>query len=454
MKKTLLLSSLSLALLSACGGSDDNDNSGGPDPSQKNTLSLTALYVDACGNETPASSSAIIIHNSDYSTRQTVYAGSDGVIKFTTDNDNETFSLVMSGQQKVNGVTPIDVTTFVDHPVIDMGKNYYATYGDSNCECRTGDVRVNIPGRINDRVNDSRMYGAPHGAQDIYSGSVYYRDVTQCKDAATGQWPTMSVINSYTYPSEAYGAIFDSVTDGQLSVVDAEILGEPVSINSPLRSRQVSALINGQYHLNSFDAFGDGQVYAFSHDKIENHSVEAYEFEDFYPETGSAYVLDVSSLRTLNINQTIDLQPLDISVEEMASLMDLGGGVYDVSGDGGVDYVYTNLSALSGSQPLLSWSIFSPPSGYTVNLDNLNLDEFIDDAALETYVDSLRMSASVRDFGGINGYEDYMTRRPNRQAVDLNRPEYASRQTKIIQVSENNISYSKSAVSKFSQSNF
>ncbi|WP_105199223.1 hypothetical protein [Pseudoalteromonas sp. T1lg10] len=192
------------------------------------------MYRDACGNETPDRDAALIIHNADYSNKATVYADDNGVISYPTTKDHETFSLVRLVQEKIDGITPVDLLTFVDHPVIDLGKNALQTDDTSACECRTSNVQVAIPARVNSYVESSMLYGAMFDTYQKGVGSVTYQAVVQCKQSGSEQWPQLSVINQFSSPEQAYGALFADLNDGGTTEVAAELVGTPVVINSDM----------------------------------------------------------------------------------------------------------------------------------------------------------------------------------------------------------------------------
>ncbi|WP_105189891.1 hypothetical protein [Pseudoalteromonas sp. T1lg48] len=454
MYRSFILSALSIAVLAGCGGSGDSSSTKTPEPSGK-TLTITAVYRDACGNETPDRDAALIIHNADYSNKATVYADDNGVISYPTTNGSETFSLVRLVQEKIDGITPVDLLTFVDHPVIDLGKNAFQTGDSSACECRTSNVQVDVPARVNSYVERSMLRGAMFDTYQKGTGSVTYQAVTQCKQSGSEQWPQLSVVNQFSSPEQAYGALFADLNDGGTTEVAAELIGTPVVINSYMSYKQVSAIVDNGNHLYNYAFNGSNDVYAFTHESIENHSITAYEYENLDNPTGDGYIFTSSTVRTKEVNQTFDLPPIALSVDDLASVLTLDGQDYDIA-ESGVDYafIFIGMEASYNNRPLLAWSIFAPPSGTSVNIENLNLAEFIDESALESKVNSLSLSVTARDWGGIAGYEDYMRRRPTRQLSTFNDPEYARAKTKTVQLTVNDLNYSQSALSNLIPTQF
>ncbi|WP_105199222.1 hypothetical protein [Pseudoalteromonas sp. T1lg10] len=200
---------------------------------------------------------------------------------------------------------------------------------------------------------------------------------------------------------------------------------------------------------------GSKDVFAFTHESIENHSITAYEHENLDNPSGDGYIITSSTVRTKEINQAFDLPPMALSLDDLASVLTLDGQDYDIA-QSGVDYafIFIGMEASYNNRPLLGWSIFAPPSGTSVNIENLNLAEFIDESVLESKVNSLSMSVTARDYGGIAGYEDYMKRRPTRQPSTFNDPEYAQAKTKTVQLTVDDLSYSKSALSNLIPTQF
>ncbi len=130
------LSLILISILAGCGGGSSAENPSTSNDITKtalNTLSISAKYKDSCGNETVADDAALLIHNSDYSNKEIIYADNSGKITYQTENPNQTISIVMRGSDEINGVKPVFLTTFIDHPVIDIGDYFHYSNSAESC---------------------------------------------------------------------------------------------------------------------------------------------------------------------------------------------------------------------------------------------------------------------------------------------------------------------------------
>lgn len=406
------LSVFLVSLLVSCGGSSDSSDSiSSSDDSNSttaNTLSIMAKYKDSCGNETAATDAALLIHNSDYSNKEIVFADANGLLTYITDNTNETVSIVMRDEDEVNGIKPIYLTTFIDQPVINMGNHYQYTNNIYACQCDLFDLVVNIPDRTNDVGQGSISGMYIDGNVDNIEGTTNFSGLLACKKTA-GSWPLISSFIGYTNPDEGFAAIIPDISTMPISSANLE--GMAVSITSNDKATtQVSTVIDGKYHLSNYGFELSDNVYGFSTDSVDFYSVSAYRFESLYDllNVDDAYFFTVSSENDSNLNKTFDLQLPEIDYLVLFDILMSDSGEYNLSYLPNMDYLSVGIQATYDYQTVLSWDLIAPMSGKVPNIEAIDLTAFISEDILDTSVDTIEMNISVLGYDGIDGYQDFM----------------------------------------------
>jgi hypothetical protein len=413
MYRTALLL-VSASFLSACGGEGDSGNPSTTSPhNQLKTLSMVAIYKDSCGNETLASDAALLIHNSDYSNKEIIYADANGKLTYQTESTTQTVSIIMRNKDEVDGVKPVILTTYVDYPVKDMGKYSHYTYATDACDCQNFTLNVNVPARANDWT-DGGLSGAENNGQLVNNqGSAKFNDLSVCK--APGQaWPLLSANISFTYPGESFGALIADISN--TTEVDAMLAGTLVDIVSENNAtfsdvtHQVSTVINGKRHFNNYAFRPSDNVYAFTDTSADYYSVSAYTYDFLYefPNVDEALLFTYSTEHTKELNKTFDFPLPAIDYTKMFDVLLSESGQYDLSEVSNMDYITVNISADKDFKSMLNWYIIAPISGSVPKIENIDISAFISDSVLNNSVNTIEASISMSGFDGINGYQDYM----------------------------------------------
>jgi len=418
------LSLLLASLLVGCGGGggeSSSNSSNGSNSTTMQTLSIMAKYKDGCGNETPASDAALLIHNSDYSNKEIIYADTNGKLTYTTTKANQTLSIIMRGDDdKVNGINPIYLTTYIDQPIVDMGSFYQNTKSIVDCQCQSFDVKVNVPNRIND-IGRGRVSGAEStGNINNNIGYTNFTDALVCKDS-TGSWPLISTLIDYNSPEQAFAAVIPDIS--AITETNADLESTVVNINSNDNeaNKQVSTVIDGKYLLinSAYNSFGD--VYGFVTDSIDFYSVAAYKFEAIYdiPDVEDAFLWNIATENSTNLNKTFDLTLPEMDYISLFNILVSESGQYDLSYVNNMDYVTVGIDATYENEALLSWMLYAPVSGEVPKIENIDLSAFISEGTLETSVDNITMYIDAQGYDGIDGYQDFMINKPE-QSVENN----------------------------------
>jgi hypothetical protein len=434
-----------VGMLTACGGGSgsdsttNNNNNNNQNNSAQNTLSVQVVYQDACGNETFASDSALLVHNSDYSNKATLYADNNGQISYQTDEDNITISLIARGQNDVNGVNPISVTTIIDQPVIDKGIFKHYTRESSSCECITPRFDVFAPARTGERAETS--VSGYFGGGFIQERSSYssVSGYEFCK-AVDEEWPLMSVSSTFSNPNESYGLL---TNDLSLPSYDATLVGTPINIVSDAPNRQVSSYINGEYLFFNYSYFENTPLFGFDTEQTEFYRVESYDFFDIYdvPDVDFAYLFTIDYHYSNDLNQTFNVTLPVIDYTRLFDIILSENGRYDLSDIQGLDYIATSVIGYDNFQEVFNWYLIAPVSGNVPQVDNIDISEFISDSELESSINSMIINAAAQNYKGINGYQDYQTKVVGRELSDFVKPEWNKKQLMSFNIQTSNVEF-------------
>lgn len=415
MYKLSVVAAASLLLIGCGGGSGTSSGAiGGNGGSTQNTLSLTLKYENICGQVTPATDAAILIHKNDMSNEKIIMANANGQVEYKSSASTVTFSTIMRDTNLVANTHPVYMRTFIDHPMINADEVVLYTQDESSCTCQTSDLKVNLP--VNAFVETARLSGVRStGNMQMEVGSVFFSNVEYCQNSA-GQWPLVTAFVK-SIQNEAFGAIVNDIAS--VSEVEANLPGVPLSISADDPNVQVYSWIEGNSYFRNYDHNYSNDVYGFEADEVDFYSIDAYDFTDIYDVEGVdlAYILTSSAVYTDNLYQNFYLQKPELDYLALVEIID-GPGNYAVEDNYGYDYVVVSLDANYANEPLLSWNIIAPLSGNAINVDNIDISQFISDSLLENYVDGTLISIGARGYAGINGYQDYLTKMIGREPAD------------------------------------
>ncbi|WP_340678354.1 hypothetical protein [Paraglaciecola sp.] len=415
MYKLSALLALILLFVSCGESSGSGGSSGDSGGSVQNTLSIKLLYSNSCGQSTPASDAAVIIHNSDLSNEKIIMADANGEINYNTNDTKKTFSTVFLSNAGNSGIKPVNVTTYVDHLVMDVGEIEHHNNDISNCECQTSDLRVQLPvgsaGIVSVKMSGNRSFAD----LDNDDGFTNIKGIEHCKNPS-GEWPITSVFIE-TSDGTSYGAIIPDIS--ATSEVTADLLGDKISIFTNQGFVQARAKINGVSHFANYNT-SSAEIVAFSSPIIDFTEIFSYDYEDIYgiEDVDTAYVYTFSSINTKTLNQTFDLLKPQIDYTELAGILDAPNN-YNVQDQGIFDLVLFRMYAAYGDELLLFWTVEAPLSGSALNIENLDIETFISESTLDNLVDYVQIDLAVDGYEGINGYADFQNKKISKNASPL-----------------------------------
>jgi hypothetical protein len=433
MFKLSVVVGISLLLMN-CGGSSESasEGSGGNGSATQNTLSVRLQYQDQCGKLKPATDAAVIIHKSDMSNDAVIFADANGQVSYQSSATSKTFSTIMRNTNLVANTHPLNMRTFINHPMINVGDLVLFTEDDSACECQTTDVKVTLPDP-SAYAQTARLTGArSYGSEIKEQGSVTFPNTLYCKDNE-GRWPLITAFVK-TMQNEAFGAIINDVST--VSEVEASLQGVQILISADDTSRQVYSFIDGKSHFRNTGFSFSNEVFGFEADEIDFYLIDAYGFEDIDDAEGVdyAYVLTSSAVYTDDLYDSYYLEKPYLDYLALAKIID-GPGTYAIEDNYGIDHVFVTLNANYANETLFSWYVVAPLSGNSLDFDNIDISQFISDSVLENYVDTTNFDIGAQGYEGINGYQDYLTEIINREPNDLPTSKWSKRTYSLMHIS-------------------
>ena len=201
---TLPLLLASSAVLTACGGGSDSSDTGGTGGNNTVALSASVVQSTVCNTTVPASTAELIVYDNNWAIKSRHKADASGKINASipkTDYVNISFV----GTDGVGSARRIDIDTYAQHPVGDLG--VYTIPGASNqgCECQTTNITVTSTDRTLLRTPHLTGYNTnkPLDSYNSYDGSVNFYNVELCRSLNSSSWPTLY---SATNSSESFKA--------------------------------------------------------------------------------------------------------------------------------------------------------------------------------------------------------------------------------------------------------
>lgn len=413
--KNIYYTVLCCIFISACGGGSSDSHSSSipmPTPPLQSTLTIKTAYLDPCGNESVMSDSALLIHNSDYSNKQIIFANANGEMNYTSNNNHETISILSRYGDDVNGLKPISLKTYINHPMIDMGTIYFRTQNTSQCACQTNDIRVTTPSRLNEigEVSFNGMFSI-RKTENNQDYSIGY-DIKDCFNVNT-EPSLISIMMSFQDPKENYATLISGINHDN---VETTILGQPINVTTNVSNKLAMAFIKDQYHfLNASTTPND--IFSFSFDEIDFYSISTRFWEPLYdiPDVDYASFYQASYYRTTNINQVFDLPLIDVNYIDLFSVLTSETGVYNLPEEYDYDYISIWFSASKNNIEFLEWNIIAPENGDVPQIENLDLSEFIEEQDLDSRIDTIYYDLSAGGYTGINGYNDMLLNLPSKK---------------------------------------
>ncbi|MBU2113086.1 MAG: hypothetical protein KKE94_04845 [Gammaproteobacteria bacterium] len=202
---TLPLLLASSAVLTACGGGSDSSDTGGTGGNNTVALSASVVQSTVCNTTVPASTAELIVYDNNWAIKSRHKADASGKINASipkTDYVNISFV----GTDGVGSARRIDINTFAQHPVGDLGVFRIAGASNQGCECQITDVSVTS---VMSSLNSGAMISGHNTRKPVSQNytnynTVDYYDVEICR-AVGDEWPTLYAATRDAEPNKAAG---------------------------------------------------------------------------------------------------------------------------------------------------------------------------------------------------------------------------------------------------------
>lgn len=425
----LLTATFVSANLIACGGGGSstptapNPDLGGNNPSQSR-LSAQVMSSNICGATRPQQDAVLIVHNSDFTTLSTHQADGEGRFAINLDEETVTVSLV-SRTTDSTMQEAVSVDTFVDIPVMDLGKftKRVAIENDSDCECVQTDVSLrNSIETVSPSDFALNLRNTSFTNVSARSNGAIFQSVDVCR-SVDGQWPYLSGTLEYGFLGDrAYWGSLDEFEPAQALEIEVNALAQDVPINVDFGDSAGSTVVRTygrlrgvQHHL--IQPLGVGASVPIATDpNMETYVVDAATI-DFNrgvlaPLTND-FLLNIARKDYTQVpSSTVDLAVLDEEAFIQATLQTFGDtDSYDYSANPSADIFrfFTQIEAEDGGE-ILYWRISGPITGNLAGIDNFSLDgvDFVVNNTSQRVATEAFFTWSIEDLEAAQGYHDYL----------------------------------------------
>lgn len=402
-------------LLTACGGGSggDSDNGAGSGTGTTSTVSLTATVVQdtVCNTQVPASTAELVVYDNNWVIKSRHTPDASGKITATIPKTN-TVNLSMITTDGKGSSRVIDVKTFAQHPIGDIGVFEIPGVSQQGCECQTTSVEVT--------TDLGTMYEvAQFSGNNVYNraymngrgnNSVFFDNVEVCRET-TGTWPTLyAATSSYEYFSAA-GTLSDyDPSTPLLLVMDQSPTTYSANFDSDANYRSVMHTFGDSY-ISHGNTTIDGNVELFeSLPNVDAYTFRAYNNRtDYYDSTevriGRMQRKSIAPPYNTTFNVTIPTeQEAEQLLQSMLTWLNSESNNYDLSSISNFETfsigLYTTLS--DGSR--YNQVFFGPKRG-TIPDDVLPADYGVE-ALLDE--NNISINFTIMRYGAQQSYQQYL----------------------------------------------
>lgn len=414
--------------LTACGGSgsDTDTNTGGTGGTggNTNTVTLTASVVQntVCNTQVPASSAELVVYDNNWAIKSRHPADANGTITATIPQASAV-NISLIGTTGSGTSRQINVDSFSQHPVGDLGVYTVPGTTTQGCECQTTDVSVYS--EMGTLYYDTQISGHNINTSfDSISTNFYgtdYFGVEICR-VAGGQWPTLYGATHSMEDFHAAGYLSDYDPTAPLTIV-LEQTPSTYSANFDPASSYASVTHNFD------DAYFSGRAgYALSDIAIYENlpgltviSLRAYNSSTYYVDNLSVnagrmqrYSMAPPYSSTVNVDLP-DENGLGIFMQGIMNWLQSENTRYDFSNVNGFETFSISLNATltDGSQ---YYQTFLGPKRGDIPEEVLPSDYGVDDLLDE---ENFSIYASMIRYGNQQTYQQYLQSKTNASRMTL-----------------------------------
>jgi len=426
-----LISVLSLAILSACGGGGGSAPEPAPSvpsptpipppaPPANNVFKAQVVSENQCGIEQPQDDAVVIVHNDDFSISSIHYADPEGSIEVDLGTEQATISLIYK-TKNISAEETLAMLTYKNMPEVDIGtiRAMYADIADPSCECVTQDVSV-----TNTLENTSPFLGHINGAPittAFFNNPTWdLPDITLCKQPDQA-WPPVEVSLRYTDSSQSQNRYYVGVTsDYDITspiaiTAETQVIPVPVAFESADSAQftsitsqgYVSAQASYEYYLTT--QLNEGLA-VFPTDDVAYTLVSGIKLDNVTV-LGESENIVFSSQKYFEQtpSQTTDFTFINKGEVQSALESVDPDGRFDFSGITGMDFAFQSVTVENRNRhDLFRWRIIGDVSGTFNELENFSLEDV--DISLNNSSEPWRASVVLAGVNDpiIEGYTEFL----------------------------------------------
>lgn len=405
-------------MLGACGGGSDSptNNTGGGSGGGGNAttyqLSLTSVGVNQCNEESPLTTSRVVIHNADFTERTVLNPNSNGQFSYSTSDSHVSFSLV-SYREIEPGIFQTNIQTTISAPTTDLGVFYTNHEVDVDCGCYDDIVTVVVPDLVGE-IEETTVYLG--GSQTVSDVSQRTTDGVQVPlEICRNNGESIITGNVSIVPQMlSRGIMPQQFVSGM--TVEASLDTTAISVNSQSANsiyKYTYSYIDGIARYSSTDStYDDDYLYLVNEPTIDAHEINVTTSDTFYhPEFDFGFYIIARTDMHNDIASQYEMPLADVNVEKIVDVVLAEDSQYDVSGEMPSADLFRVSTALQTEtmQESLVWGISMPVVGEFPNIDNWDPLEYLDtSSALLGEPDSLNLDVILVGYENAQTYDDFL----------------------------------------------
>jgi hypothetical protein len=424
--KKHLLSLTLIGFLSSCGSSSEGET---PVEPIALTFSLSSVLINDCGVEAPFTDIELLLQDSDWQTIEVYKSDENGLISFSTFDENINYTLVAKNQAG-NGVEGLNIESYYQAKTVKASR-YVAQYDQrkdqSTCQCITQDVELtHRPLNARATVTSSLDF---ESFEVVSTDKTIFKNVEACREVGES-WPLSS-----------FAIIGDNVIDETVGVATfSDNFDANVELVWPLSAFDVSQEVEltvGHQAFNSEQLIQGSQVQG-SQVQGNNHFPVIVGEDDLTVQVFNSHAYISEALYRSKANLVLDETSsffgsiiIESSHNKVSSIVDESFSVMastvmpdidvvnfsEIKADGSYDYsavsgypmavISFELITLNPTTQLsmpTKWTNYGPEKGLlAISAPLTGYEKIIDIETTRTVTDTLLLKSASS-----NNYQDYM----------------------------------------------
>lgn len=403
-------------LLTACGGGSGGDTdsgvgTGGTGVNATSTLTATVVQGTVCNTQVPATTAELVIYDNNWVIKSRHKPDASGKISATIPKTN-TVNLSMVTTDGEGSSRIIEVDTFAQHPIGDIGVFQIPGVSQQGCECQTTSLEITTNlgtmyevAQLSGNNVHNRAYMNGRG-----NNSVFFDNVEVCRQAA-GTWPTLYAATSNYEDFSAAGTLSDYDPSAPLLLVmDQSPTIYSVNIDPNANYHSVmhtfgdSYISNGSTTINGnaelFDNMPNVDTYTF---RAYNNRTDYFDSTEVRIGRSQRKSIAPPYTATLDINLP-EAQDSEQLLMSMLGWLNAESNSYDLSNISNFETFSITLYATLSDGSRYNQTFIGPKRG-TIPDDALPADYGVE-ALLDE--DNISINITLMRYGAQQSYQQYL----------------------------------------------